>query len=79
MNSKKVYNTSLNILKYFVSGLALICFLIYVYLYFKFRGISRVERQSKAFGGVIMFLYFFPAMIVAFIRQLYESVINLFH
>ena len=79
MNSKKIYNTSLNILKYFVSGLALICFLIYVYLYFKFRDISRSERQSKAFGGVVMFLYFLPAIIVTFIRQLYDFVKKLFH
>ena len=78
MNSKKIYDISLNILKYLVSSLALICFLIYVYLYFKFEG-NKSERQSKAFGGVIMFLYFFPAMIVAFIRQLYNSILNLFH
>lgn len=77
MNYKKTYDMLFNILKYFMSGLLLICFLIYVYLYFKFRGISRVERQSKAFGGVIMFLYFFPAIIVSFIRQLYDFVKNL--
>ena len=78
MNSKKIYDISLNVLKYLVSGLAIICFLIYVYLYFKFTG-TRNDRQSKAFGGVIMFLYFFLAMIVHYVRQLYDSVINLFH
>ena len=78
MNSKKIYDISLNVLKYFISGLALICFLIYVYLYFKLEG-TRSDRQSKAFGGVIMFLYFFPAIGVAYARQLYYYVINLFH
>ena len=76
MNSKKIYDISLNVLKYFVSGLALICFLLYVYLYFKFEG-NKSDRQKGAVWGVIMFLYFFPAMIVAFIRQLYNSILNL--
>ena len=76
MNSKKIYDISLNVLKYFVSGLALICLLIYMYLYFKFEG-ARSERQRKAFGGLIMFLYFFPAMIVHYVRQLYDSILNL--
>ena len=78
MNSKKTYDMLFNILKYFISGLLIICFLVYLYLYFKFEG-TRSERQSKAFGGVVMFLYFFPAIIVSFIRLLYDSVKNLFH
>ena len=78
MNSKKIYDISLNVLKYFILGLTLICFLLYVHLYFKFEG-TRSERRSKAFGGVIMILYFSPAMIVHYVRQLYNYVINLFH
>ena len=78
MNHKKISNLLFKFIKYFLSGLLILCFLVYSYIYLKADDDTRMDRQKRAFYGLLMFLYYLPAIIVYLIMSLYDYIKNFF-
>lgn len=78
MNYKKILNLLFKIIKYFLSGLLILCFFVYSYIYLKADDDTRMSRQLKAFYGLLTFLYYLPAIIVYLIMSLYSYIKNFF-